>query len=116
MKTADLVGVLPRNWERAFGYDGDARYLAFYWASLGDVRQPQQVVDVHIDSQSDARQRDRSHVGPLPCLQPPDVPRRHLGHPLHVVGRQTSSFAHGPQPCSVESWFFAFHAFLQNWS
>jgi len=36
MKTADLVGVLPRNWERAFGYDGDARYVAFYWTSLGD--------------------------------------------------------------------------------
>jgi hypothetical protein len=31
-----LVGVLPRNWERAFGYDGDARYVAFYWTSLGD--------------------------------------------------------------------------------
>jgi hypothetical protein len=36
MKTADLVGLLPRNWERAFGYDGDARYVAFYWTSLGD--------------------------------------------------------------------------------
>ena len=36
MKTADLVGVLPRNWERAFGYDGDARYVAFYWTPVGD--------------------------------------------------------------------------------
>ena len=36
MKPANLVGVLPRNWERAFGYDGDARYVAFYWVSLGD--------------------------------------------------------------------------------
>jgi hypothetical protein len=36
MKTADLVGVLPRNWERVFGYDGDARYVAFYWTPVGD--------------------------------------------------------------------------------
>ena len=36
MKTADLVGVLPRNWERAFGYDGEARYVAFYWTPVGD--------------------------------------------------------------------------------
>ena len=36
MKLANLVAVLPRNWERAFGYDGDARYVAFYWTSLGD--------------------------------------------------------------------------------
>jgi hypothetical protein len=36
MKTADLVGVLPRNWERAFGYDGDARYVAFYWTPVGE--------------------------------------------------------------------------------
>jgi hypothetical protein len=35
MKPADLVGVLPRNWERAFGYDGDARYVAFYWTPVG---------------------------------------------------------------------------------
>jgi hypothetical protein len=31
MKVKNRVGVLPRNWERAFGYDGDARYVAFYW-------------------------------------------------------------------------------------
>ena len=36
MKLANLVAVLPRNWERAFGYDGDARYVAIYWSSLGD--------------------------------------------------------------------------------
>lgn len=35
MKTADLVGVLPRNWERGFGYDGEARYVAFYWTPVG---------------------------------------------------------------------------------
>jgi hypothetical protein len=36
MKLANLVAVLPRNWERAFGYDGDARYVAFYWTPVGD--------------------------------------------------------------------------------
>ena len=54
-------------------------------SGLGDISQPQQVVDVHLDGQSDARQRDRCHVRPLACLQPPNVPRRHLGHPLHVA-------------------------------
>jgi hypothetical protein len=27
---------LPRNWERAFGYDGDACHVAFYWTPAGD--------------------------------------------------------------------------------
>jgi hypothetical protein len=36
MKPANLVAVLPRNWERAFGYDGDARHVAFYWTPVGD--------------------------------------------------------------------------------
>jgi len=27
---------LPRNWEHAFGYDGDAPHVAFYWAPAGD--------------------------------------------------------------------------------
>jgi hypothetical protein len=36
MKTANLVGTLPRNWERALGYDGDARCVAFYWTPAGD--------------------------------------------------------------------------------
>jgi hypothetical protein len=27
---------LPRNWERAFGYKGSARYLAVYWTPCGD--------------------------------------------------------------------------------
>ena len=36
MKPANLVAVLPRNWECAFGYDGDARYVAFYWTPVGD--------------------------------------------------------------------------------
>jgi len=27
---------LPRNWEHAFGYDGEARYVAFYWTPAGD--------------------------------------------------------------------------------
>lgn len=30
------VGELPRNWERAFGYDGTARYLAAWWEPAGD--------------------------------------------------------------------------------
>jgi len=30
------VGPLPRNWERAFGYDGQARWLAVYWSPVGD--------------------------------------------------------------------------------
>jgi len=36
MKTVDRVGTLPRNWEQAFGYDGEARYVAFYWTPVGD--------------------------------------------------------------------------------
>jgi hypothetical protein len=36
MKIGNRVGVLPRNWERAFGYDGEARYVAFYWTPVGD--------------------------------------------------------------------------------
>jgi hypothetical protein len=36
MKTVNCVGTLPRNWERAFGYDGEARYVAFYWTPVGD--------------------------------------------------------------------------------
>jgi len=36
MKVENLVGTLPRNWERAFGYDGEARYVAFYWTPVGD--------------------------------------------------------------------------------
>lgn len=27
---------LPRNWERAFGYKGEARWLATYWTPYGD--------------------------------------------------------------------------------
>ncbi|MBN1136272.1 MAG: hypothetical protein JXM73_06790 [Anaerolineae bacterium] len=30
------MGTLPRNWEQAFGYDGEARYVAFYWTPIGD--------------------------------------------------------------------------------
>jgi hypothetical protein len=30
------VGTLPRNWERAFGYDGDAPFLAVWWEPAGD--------------------------------------------------------------------------------
>jgi hypothetical protein len=30
------LGTLPRNWERAFGYGGDARLVAFYWQPAGD--------------------------------------------------------------------------------
>jgi hypothetical protein len=36
MKTVDRIGALPRNWERALGYDGEARYVAFYWTPVGD--------------------------------------------------------------------------------
>lgn len=43
MKAADLVGTLPRNWDRAFpwmqglrGYEGEARYVTLYWTSAGD--------------------------------------------------------------------------------
>ncbi len=28
--------VLPHNWERAVGYDGQARFLAVWWESCGD--------------------------------------------------------------------------------
>lgn len=28
--------VLPKNWERAFGYNGTARFLAAYWEPAGD--------------------------------------------------------------------------------
>jgi hypothetical protein len=28
--------ILPRNWEHAFGYDGEARCVAFYWTPAGD--------------------------------------------------------------------------------
>jgi hypothetical protein len=27
---------LPHNWEHAFGYDGQARFVAFYWTPAGD--------------------------------------------------------------------------------
>jgi len=30
------IGRLPRNWERAFGYEGDARWLAVWWSPAGD--------------------------------------------------------------------------------
>ena len=36
MKVENRVGALPRNWERASGYDGEAHYVAFYWTPLGD--------------------------------------------------------------------------------
>ncbi|MBN1657726.1 MAG: hypothetical protein JXA93_04960 [Anaerolineae bacterium] len=36
MKTNDRAGTLPRHWEHAFGYDGEARYVAFYWTPVGD--------------------------------------------------------------------------------
>ena len=36
MKGERRIGTLPRNWERAFGYDGEARYVAFYWTPVGD--------------------------------------------------------------------------------
>jgi len=34
--TGVKIGQLPRNWERAFGYEGDARYVAFFWHPVGD--------------------------------------------------------------------------------
>jgi hypothetical protein len=33
---ATYIGSLPRNWEQAFGYDGQARWLAVYWQPVGD--------------------------------------------------------------------------------
>jgi hypothetical protein len=36
MRIEDRADRLPRNWERAFGYDGEARYVAFYWTPVGD--------------------------------------------------------------------------------
>jgi hypothetical protein len=36
MNTNQQAGTLPRNWEHAFGYDGEARYVAFYWTPTGD--------------------------------------------------------------------------------
>jgi hypothetical protein len=36
MKMENHLGTLPRNWERAFGYDGEARCVAFYWTPVGD--------------------------------------------------------------------------------
>jgi len=30
------LGQVPRNWERAFGYDGSARWLMVYWSPWGD--------------------------------------------------------------------------------
>jgi hypothetical protein len=36
MKTQTWVVALPRNWERAFGYTGEARCVAFYWTPVGD--------------------------------------------------------------------------------
>ncbi len=33
---ARFVGLLPRNWERAFGYRGAARWLAVWWTPAGD--------------------------------------------------------------------------------
>jgi hypothetical protein len=32
----EFIGKLPRNWERAFGYGGPARWLAVYWTPWGD--------------------------------------------------------------------------------
>lgn len=34
--TNTLTWLLPRNWEHAFGYDGQARFVAFYWTPAGD--------------------------------------------------------------------------------
>jgi hypothetical protein len=31
-----VIGRLPRNWERAFGYRGDARWLVAWWEPAGD--------------------------------------------------------------------------------
>lgn len=36
MTATTVVGRLPRNWEHAFGYDGQARYVAFFWTPTGD--------------------------------------------------------------------------------
>lgn len=36
MKANLQAGTLPRNWEHAFGYDGEARHVAFYWTPAGD--------------------------------------------------------------------------------
>jgi hypothetical protein len=36
MRIEDRVDMLPRNWVRAFGYDGEARYVAFYRTPVGD--------------------------------------------------------------------------------
>lgn len=30
------VAAAPRNWEHAVGYDGGAKYVAFYWDPIGD--------------------------------------------------------------------------------
>ena len=35
-EAAQFVGLLPRNWERAFGYRGSARWLAVWWTPAGD--------------------------------------------------------------------------------
>jgi hypothetical protein len=36
MRIEDRVDMLPRNWERALGYDAKARDVAFYWTPVGD--------------------------------------------------------------------------------
>lgn len=36
MRTLIPNSPLPRNWERAFGYKGSARWLAVYWTPSGD--------------------------------------------------------------------------------
>lgn len=36
MDAENRLGALPRNWECAFGYDGEARHVAFYWTPAGD--------------------------------------------------------------------------------
>lgn len=36
LKDRPIVGAAPRNWERAFGYPGEARYVAFFWSPYGD--------------------------------------------------------------------------------
>jgi hypothetical protein len=36
MKALDRVGMLPRNLERAFGYDGKAGCVALCWMPMGD--------------------------------------------------------------------------------
>jgi predicted transcriptional regulator len=40
------------------------------------------------------------------------VAGRHARHPSDIADRQPSPLAHGLEPCAVECWFFAFHAFL----